>query len=45
MNFDLTEEQRLMRESLRSFLTRECPIEYVRECDEAEPERPVFPTE
>ena len=36
MNFDLTEEQRLMRESLRSFLTRECPIEYVRECDEAE---------
>lgn len=36
MNFDLTEEQRLMRDSLRAFLTRECPIEYVRECDEQE---------
>lgn len=36
MNFDLTEEQRLMRDTLRAFLTRECPIEYVRECDEAE---------
>lgn len=36
MNFDITEEQRLMRDNLRTFLTRECPIEYVRECDEAE---------
>ncbi len=36
MNFDLTEEQRLMRDTLRAFLTRECPIEYVRECDEQE---------
>lgn len=36
MNFDLTEQQTLMRESLGAFLTRECPIEYVRECDEQE---------
>ena len=36
MDFDLTEQQTLMRESLGAFLTRECPIEYVRECDEQE---------
>lgn len=36
MNFDLTDEQRAMRDALRQFLTRECPIEYVRACDEAE---------
>lgn len=41
MDFEISEEQRLMRDNLRSFLTRECPIEYVRECDEAE----RFPTE
>ncbi len=36
MDFDLTEDQRLTREALRQFLKRECPIEYVRDCDEAE---------
>jgi alkylation response protein AidB-like acyl-CoA dehydrogenase len=36
MDFDLGEEQRVMRDSLRQFLRRECPIEYVRQCDEAE---------
>ncbi|WP_428999260.1 acyl-CoA dehydrogenase family protein, partial [Stenotrophomonas maltophilia] len=36
MNFEISDEQRLMRDSLRSFLTKECPIEYVRACDEEE---------
>jgi len=36
MDFELSEQQKLMRDSLRSFLTRECPIEYVRACDEDE---------
>jgi alkylation response protein AidB-like acyl-CoA dehydrogenase len=36
MNFEISDEQRLMRDSLRRFLTRECPIEYVRACDEEE---------
>lgn len=36
MDFELSEQQRLMRDSLRSFLARECPIEYVRACDEEE---------
>lgn len=36
MDFELSEDQRVMRESLRQFLKRECPIEYVRQCDEAE---------
>lgn len=41
MDFDLTPAQQEMRSALRSFLLRECPIEYVRDCDEAE----RFPTE
>ena len=41
MDFDLTESQRVARDGLRGLLKRECPIEYVRECDEAE----RFPTE
>lgn len=41
MDFDLTPAQQEMRSALRAFLLRECPIEYVRECDEAE----RFPTE
>ncbi|MBE9606360.1 acyl-CoA/acyl-ACP dehydrogenase [Acetobacteraceae bacterium H6797] len=41
MDFDLNEEQRATREALRAFLTKECPIEYVRECDEKE----VYPFE
>jgi len=36
MDFEISDEQRLMRDSLRAFLTKECPVEYVRECDEAE---------
>lgn len=36
MDFELTDQQKLMRDSLDAFLTRECPIEYVRECDDAE---------
>lgn len=36
MNFEISDEQRLMRDSLRSFLTKECPIDYVRACDEEE---------
>ncbi|MDK3017318.1 acyl-CoA dehydrogenase family protein [Pseudodonghicola flavimaris] len=36
MNFDLSDEQRLMRDSLRSFLLKECPPDYVRACDEEE---------
>ncbi len=36
MDFDISEEQRLLRDSLRSFLQKECPIEYVRRCDEEE---------
>ncbi len=36
MDFDLTDSQKAMRAALDGFLQRECPIEYVRECDEAE---------
>jgi len=36
MDFDLTESQRAMTDALRNFLLKECPIEYVRQCDEAE---------
>ncbi|PZW50462.1 alkylation response protein AidB-like acyl-CoA dehydrogenase [Humitalea rosea] len=36
MDFDLNDEQRAMRDALRAFLLKECPIEYVRECDEKE---------
>lgn len=36
MDFELNDNQRAMRDALRQFLTRECPIEYVRECDEQE---------
>jgi alkylation response protein AidB-like acyl-CoA dehydrogenase len=36
MDFDITPAQQEMRDALRAFLLRECPIEYVRECDEAE---------
>jgi acyl-CoA dehydrogenase len=36
MNFELTEDQRVVRESVRAFLQKECPIEYVRRCDEEE---------
>ncbi|MBL8701935.1 MAG: acyl-CoA/acyl-ACP dehydrogenase [Alphaproteobacteria bacterium] len=36
MDFDLTDSQRAMKDALRGFLLKECPIEYVRQCDEAE---------
>lgn len=36
MDFELNDQQRAMRDGLRQFLTRECPIEYVRRCDEEE---------
>lgn len=36
MDFDLTDQQRAARDALRALLVRECPIEYVRDCDEAE---------
>jgi alkylation response protein AidB-like acyl-CoA dehydrogenase len=41
MDFELSPAQQEMKAALRAFLLRECPIEYVRECDEAE----RFPTE
>lgn len=36
MDFEISDQQRLMRDNLRTFLTKECPIEYVRSCDEEE---------
>jgi alkylation response protein AidB-like acyl-CoA dehydrogenase len=41
MDFDLTEQQRVARESLRALLKREVTQDYVRACDEAE----RFPSE
>lgn len=36
MDFSLTEEQELFRESIRRFLKKECPKEYTRNLDETE---------
>ena len=36
MDFSLTQDQQTVREALRAFLLKECPIEYVRRCDEEE---------
>ena len=36
MNFELTDDQQLLQQSIRTFLQKECPIEYVRACDEEE---------
>ena len=36
MNFTFTEEQEILRKSVRSFMEKECPKEYVREIDEKE---------
>ncbi len=36
MDFEISDSQRQMRDGLRSFLARECPVEYVRDCDEKE---------
>jgi len=34
MNFSFTEGQELLRENIIKFMKKECPVEYVRECDE-----------
>ena len=36
MDFELNDHQKTLRDQLKAFLTRECPIEYVRKCDEEE---------
>ncbi|MFH1625525.1 MAG: acyl-CoA dehydrogenase family protein [Pseudomonadota bacterium] len=36
MEFGFNEEQRILRESVRDFMEKECPPEYVRELDEKE---------
>ncbi|MDY7031790.1 MAG: acyl-CoA dehydrogenase family protein, partial [Thermodesulfobacteriota bacterium] len=36
MEFGFTEEQRILRESVRDFMEKECPPEYIRELDEKE---------
>ena len=36
IDFALTDGQKAMQEAIRSFLRKECPVEYVRECDNAE---------
>lgn len=36
MDFGLSEEQRMLRDSVSKFMQKECPPEYVRECDEKE---------
>lgn len=36
MDFELNDHQKTLRDQLRQFLTKECPIEYVRKCDEEE---------
>ena len=36
MDFELTEAQRTMKAALRAFLLHECPIDYVRACDDTE---------
>lgn len=34
MNFGFTEEQELLRQTIRNLLEKECPDEYIRKCDE-----------
>ena len=34
MDFGFTKEQKLLRDSIRDFISKECPREYVRELDE-----------
>jgi acyl-CoA dehydrogenase len=36
MDFELTEEQEMLKESIRKFIAKECPREYARELDEKE---------
>jgi alkylation response protein AidB-like acyl-CoA dehydrogenase len=41
MDFSLTEEQKMLQETMRRFVEKECPVEVVRELDETD----VFPKE
>ena len=41
MDFKLTGEQEILKRTVRNFMQKECPREYVRECDEKE----VYPEE
>ena len=34
MDFALSEDHLLIKDNVRSFMARECPIEYVRKCDD-----------
>ena len=36
MDFGFTEDQRMLRESVRRFMQKECTREYIRECNENE---------
>ena len=36
MNFELSEDQRMLKETISKMMKKECPPEYVRECDENE---------
>ena len=36
IDFSLSDEQKAMQEAIRSFLRKECPVAYVRECDNTE---------
>jgi alkylation response protein AidB-like acyl-CoA dehydrogenase len=36
MNYKLTPEQEMLKDTVRRFMSRECPPEYVRECDKNE---------
>lgn len=36
MHFGFTEEQNILRESVKDFMEKECSVEYVRELDEKE---------
>ena len=41
MDFKLTEEQEILKKTVRSFMQKECPRDYIRECEEKE----VYPEE
>ena len=41
MDFRLTEEQEILKKTVRNFMQKECPRDYIRECEEKE----VYPEE
>ena len=41
MDFKLTEEQEILKRTVKDFMQKECPREYVRDCDEKE----IYPEE